>query len=437
MNYSKKCYDDLISIIQELYTNKEKYVRSPDKDFTRVKKLSFQDLFLFLISMEGQSISKELYKYFKTPETVPRKSALIQRRNQISVKAFEDLFYLFNSRCTSPSLFQGMRLLACDGSDVNIPYNSSDTETLFQIPRRKAYNQLHINALYDLMNQTYVDTVIQPITAKKEGSAFREFTLRHRSAWDVILVADRGYESYQNFIYAADHQFYYLIRAKVPQKNTLVGSFLKQLPPDPEFDREVSVTLTSGRMKEVSAHPDQYRYVRKNRWPEYMKDKKCFHYDLTMRIVKVKISEKTTEYLLTNLPRDLFPARALKEIYQMRWGIETSFRELKYTIGLVNFHSRKYDFQKQEIWARMILYNFCMTVAKQAFIAKKTKKYKYQVNFSNVVFFCREFFRDIKKGVLIELDRLINEELLPIRAGRSSPRKLRRQSAVSFNYRVG
>ncbi|WP_420832495.1 transposase [Paenibacillus periandrae] len=42
----------------------------------------------------------------------------------------------------------------------------------------------------------------------------------------------------------------------------------------------------------------------------------------------------------------------------MRWGIETSFRALKYTIGLTNFHARKREFVTQEIFARMIMYNF-------------------------------------------------------------------------------
>ena len=61
--------------------------------------------------------------------------------------------------------------------------------------------------------------------------------------------------------------------------------------------------------------------------------------------------------LLTNLPSDKFPPHKLKEIYSMRWGIETSFRELKYAIGLTSFHARKPDFIKQEIYARLLLYN--------------------------------------------------------------------------------
>ena len=43
----------------------------------------------------------------------------------------------------------------------------------------------------------------------------------------------------------------------------------------------------------------------------------------------IKISDKTIETLITNLD---FPADELKKLYNMRWGIETSFRDLKHTL---------------------------------------------------------------------------------------------------------
>ena len=47
--------------------------------------------------------------------------------------------------------------------------------------------------------------------------------------------------------------------------------------------------------------------------------------------------------LMTNLDAAQFPLSALRELYARRWGIETSFRELKYTVGLIHLHSRKSD----------------------------------------------------------------------------------------------
>lgn len=49
----------------------------------------------------------------------------------------------------------------------------------------------------------------------------------------------------------------------------------------------------------------------------------------------------------------------------MRWGVETSFRHLKYSIGLLDFHSKKVDAIEMEVWARLILYNYSRVVTNQ------------------------------------------------------------------------
>ncbi|WP_447558201.1 transposase [Streptococcus suis] len=40
--------------------------------------------------------------------------------------------------------------------------------------------------------------------------------------------------------------------------------------------------------------------------------------------------------------------KKLKELYAYRWGIETSFRDLKYSIGLTHFHAKKKEGILQE-----------------------------------------------------------------------------------------
>ena len=69
-------------------------------------------------------------------------------------------------------------------------------------------------------------------------------------------------------------------------------------------------------------------------------------YSLTYRVVRIRISEELTETLVTNLPQEQYPPKKLKELYALRWGIETSFRSLKYTVGMLqkkrNAYPRKY-----------------------------------------------------------------------------------------------
>ena len=156
-----------------------------------------------------------------------------------------------------------------------------------------------------------------------------------------------------------------------------------------------------------------------------------------MRILRFPVSESAYEYIITNLPTEEFSLDDIKELYYMRWGIETSFRELKYAIGLTHFHSRKLDYIKQEIWARLILYNFCeaittRTVTKQS---NRQRKHFYQLNYTRAIHICR-FFLSIRKEAPPDVEFLISRELLPVRPGRSDPRKVKFQSVVSFLYRV-
>ncbi|MCU6748176.1 transposase [Faecalicatena acetigenes] len=81
-------------------------------------------------------------------------------------------------------------------------------------------------------------------------------------------------------------------------------------------------------------------------------------YKLSFRIVRFKITENTYETVLTNLSRMEYPAKTIKDLYARRWGMETSFRNFKYTVGMLNFHSKKVVCIKQEIYAHLIMYNF-------------------------------------------------------------------------------
>lgn len=74
----------------------------------------------------------------------------------------------------------------------------------------------------------------------------------------------------------------------------------------------------------------------------------------------------------------------------MRWGIETSFRELKYAIGLTSFHARKPDFIKQETYARLLLYNYCELITTHVIKQMKNNDKTKQVNFTIAIYICRE-----------------------------------------------
>ena len=131
-----------------------------------------------------------------------------------------------------------------------------------------------------------------------------------------------------------------------------------QLPNSEEFDVDTTLTLTRRQTKEtlalLSAYPERYRWIQPHTTFDYIAPKDPAMYDLRFRVVRFRISGGCYETVYTNLDSETFPIGTIKELYRLRWGIETSFRELKYTIGLSCLHGKKTDFLLQEVFARLI-----------------------------------------------------------------------------------
>lgn len=118
----------------------------------------------------------------------------------------------------------------------------------------------------------------------------------------------------------------------------------------------------------------------------------------------------------------------------MRWGIETSFRHLKHTLGLLHLHAKKVEFNHQEIFAKLTMYNFCESITQSVVIHQGKRKHNYKVNFSDSAHICLEFF--LGKVLPPNLEALLMKFISPIRPGRSDTRKKTPKPAVSFTYRV-
>jgi hypothetical protein len=196
MDFSAIIKEKLLSLISEIDQYHWLFTRNPEKDFSRIKKWSFGEIVRFIITMEGKSLKDELLEHFNFSTEAPTNSSFNQRRAQILPEAFEFLFREFTAIASQEKLFRGYRLLACDGSDLSIAHNPHDTTTYFQsTPDSKGFNQMHLNALYDLLARTYVDAVIQPARQENEYQAMCEMIDRYTGDSKAIFMADRGYES--------------------------------------------------------------------------------------------------------------------------------------------------------------------------------------------------------------------------------------------------
>ena len=98
-------------------------------------------------------------------------------------------------------------------------------------------------------------------------------------------------------------------------------------------------------------------------------------YELSFRLVRFRLPNGTYETVITNLDPESFPSIKLKQLYALRWGIENSFRQLKHTVGLLHFHAKKAEFIQQEVFARLLMYNFTELITALAAIHRDDKRY--------------------------------------------------------------
>ena len=249
---------------------------------------------------------------------------------------------------------------------------------------------------------------------------------------NVILVADRGYENYNIFAYAIEKGWKFAIRVKDKNSNGIASGL--NLPPNDEFD--IDITQIFSRKNTKTTKNAGYKWMPVNQVFDYLPRKSDKTYELSFRIIRFPIGSNSYEIIITNLDRNIFDVKKIKEIYHLRWGIETSFRELKYAIGLTSFHARKPDFIKQEIYARLLLYNYCELITTHVIKQMKNNDKTKQVNFTIAIYICREYLRNKRNLSPPDVINLIEKHVLPVRPGRKDPRKVKPQASVSFLYRV-
>ena len=426
--------------IQDLEHCKWLFVNDPRRDFTRKRKLPFERIVRTILSMQGGSIANELMNVFGIRENLPTTSAFIQQRGKILPEAFETLFHLFSQDSDEEKTYAGLRLLAVDGSDFVIATNPADTDSFFLgAEQKKSYNLLHLNAMYDLVQHVYVDAVLQKRRLADECGALVDMVDRSRLN-SVLLLADRGYESYNVLAHIQNKGWKFLIRIKDVNSSGIASGL--DLPDTDEFDIPICLNLTHKQtfdLKQLCQDRNRYKFITPSTRFDFLPKRSRKHdpavfFPLSFRIVRFPISDSTFETVLTNLDQSDFPPSLLKQLYAMRWGIETSFRDLKYTIGLQHFHAKKVEFVQQEIFARLTMYNFYELITQSVVIQQNHRKHAYKVNFSAAVHICRQFFLDELPPPLIEA--MLAKFISPIRPGRSRPRKLRSKQALCFLYRV-
>ena len=415
--------------IRNVSENIALYSHNPGFDFTRNRKMGAKNLMYYLIRLSDRSINSDLMNHFDSIEEMPSASAICQQRYKLNPLAMKRVFQEFTYSFQNYKTYKGYYLLACDGSDVNICHNPKDSDTYY-LPSHatKGFNQLHLNALYDVLNNIYQDVYIDTARKSNECNALTDMIRSRQYPQNSIIICDRGYEKYNLIATFLNTGQKFIIRVKDIGSNGILST-LKL--PDEAFDRHIRKIVTRINNTET-IHNSLYAVLMNNSPFDYI-DFENEYYEMDLRAIRFRITEDTYECLITNLSEDEMNSEEFKDVYHLRWTEEGAFRDLKYTIGMLYFHSANQNLIRQEIYASLILYNFCrLLVNNTPPVDKEAWKWKYKANFKTAVTNIRRYLNDEIDEK--ELTLRIKKFLIPIRPGRSYSRNVRPQSAKTSSY---
>ncbi|MCQ2088523.1 MAG: IS4 family transposase [Bacilli bacterium] len=428
----------LFDVISFLSSNISDYVKNPDKDMTRHRVFDLKTILSIMMGFSSHRLKTELIEFFGIDaDHIPTSSALTQQRGKLQISLFEDFLTRFNQKFPFTKVFNGYHLLAVDGSDENLPTDSSDSEYRMKMTRSDdCYYQAHLNAMFDINENRYTDLVIQSRPSMNENKAFCTMVDRNIIPGPCIFIADRGYATFNNIAHVLEAKQFFLIRVKSPASS---GSFLKWLiEPGCETDKMVHFGVTYSRNKIYTEHPQQYKKLKKDRTFDFIPDSDTTSvYYMDFRCVCIRLESGEYEYLVTNLPSEDFDTNDLKELYHLRWGIETSFRSLKYALSLSYLHSKKRENILQEIYTKLVMYNFTSLIhscAQEEYRPSQDKKHEYKVAFDNAFAVTKEFLT--KQVSDAKIKNLLFRNTSRVTTNQKHPRKVRSQSNNPLNSRA-
>lgn len=286
-----------------------------------------RSLLLTLIQLVGSS-AKEGYDHALIKvfgfDKAPRKSALSSFRNQLSYRFFEAIFSrVLDQFSKHRPNFNGLIIYAVDGWQFTLPreeslvragFNGRATSKLRESYLPKGF----ITHAYDVLSET--------------TKAFSLSTSQTELADALSFI--NGFEKNSLTIY--DRAFF--SRALCLEHFKAGNYFLAR--------------CQSNANKNVAAFFDDYgktngsMYLNVNGEERKVWFIKLFH-------------PKTGEPIVyaTNLARQWRTPNLFDQLYQLRWGVETSFYELSETMKMQQWHSKTYNGILQEIYTTMLVTN--------------------------------------------------------------------------------
>jgi hypothetical protein len=366
--------------------------------FSRKRKLSVKELVLLLLGFSRFGVRHELDKLFKCLSYSKNgiqtysNSAFTQYRQKLQVASLSylltKLLEYFEQHAVHKKLWHGFRLIAIDGSSLNLPEESRLREYFGSSKNQTGTESTtaRISIAYDVTNKLVLDAQISDMKTGEQTLA--KAHIANLSADKDLLIFDRGYPSISFACSLHQQGFKFCFRLSTAWKEAY--KLLKNA-------NDIDWILPKGK--------------------RYWEDRKEVYLKETVegfRLVKIQISKKECIVLLTNLSdREKFPIELLQELYKMRWTIEECYKRIKQVAQLEFFSGKTPIAIQQDFYSRIIMLNLSSMIETQELQPQidisSPSKYKKQVNRTQVMLKLKEFSYDLfwKENPEIELQKML------------------------------
>ena len=339
--------------------------------------------------------------------------AFSKARNKVRPEAFKALNQALQQQLVKldlvPSTWHGMRLLAVDGSQCHLPLE--DVQAQFYGARLEGQQPVaRLSSLYDVLNKQILDAELGPDATCERSYA--QSHLQHAPANSLILF-DRGYPAHWLFVDFQCRKHQAVMRLPVGF-NKAVKQFIASDEVEGETLLKATSAMSRALCQQSGVDPDA---------------------SVPLRLIKVILDNCTVEVLATSLlDQTAYPTSLFKDLYHLRWGVETDYLRLKQTHDLENFSGRTPQAVQQDYQAHILLKNVVSLLSSlsQPSVDKRhsASKYRWQPNYTSALSRMKNtFIRLLVKPcemMLTGLLQCIVHCVGAIRPQRSKPRKRRR-----------
>lgn len=369
--------------------------------FTRCRKFNFQSIFILIIQKSTKSLQIKLNEFMlhlpnQNFNTITN-SAFCQARKKISAYAFKELsedILTFIYRDGDHKTFKGFELIAGDASDIRLPDSLDIQEHFGKIPytasnsskgsTKDYYCGSQLMCLYDCLNHTALAAELNNPNIY-EVTALQKLLLQNDKGIKVVknplYVLDRGLQGYDSFSWLQGHNISFVIRLSSMVFKQARKFFDKDCSTHDEW-LTVKRTSTSKSNERKRLKENEERNEGKDSFSNEMLENFSIADTLTLRFVRIILDDGTIEVLATNVKEDQISYEDFKELYHLRWKIETFFLFLKERFCLENFTGISIQAVLQDFWSTIFLSNLesFLSQSAQEILDQKTVKNSQKVN---------------------------------------------------------